>query len=75
MFRQTKLANIRQVISWISRLLLSGLGGEKNVRPPSSVGGHAVHIGDCYVWAEIEYLDSASDYRECLAARRTLPRR
>jgi hypothetical protein len=75
MLRQTKFANLRQVISWISHLFFSGLGGEKNVRPPSSVGGHAVRIGDCYVWAAIEYLDSASDYRECIAARRTFPRR
>ncbi len=24
------------------------------------------HIRDCYVWAEIYYLDSPTDYRECL---------
>jgi hypothetical protein len=24
------------------------------------------HIGDCYVWSEIQYLDSPTDYRECL---------
>lgn len=23
-------------------------------------------IGDCHIWAEIHYLDSATDYRECL---------
>lgn len=23
-------------------------------------------VGDCYIWAEIHYLDSATDYRECL---------
>jgi len=29
-----------------------------------SEGG--IHIGDCYVWAEIYYLDSRTDYREYL---------
>jgi hypothetical protein len=28
-------------------------------------GGESVHIGDCCVWAEINYLDSLTDYREC----------
>jgi hypothetical protein len=34
---------------------------------------HTVHLGrdfrvrDCYVWAEIHYLDSPTDYREYLA--------
>ena len=23
-------------------------------------------VSDCYIWAEIHYLDSATDYRECL---------
>lgn len=30
------------------------------------IGGEAVHIRDCYVWAEISYLDSSTDYREFL---------
>ncbi len=30
------------------------------------IGGEPVHIRDCYVWAEIYYLDSKTDYRECL---------
>jgi hypothetical protein len=25
------------------------------------------HIGDCYVWSEIQYLDSPTDYRESLS--------
>lgn len=25
---------------------------------------HEFHVADCYVWAEIYYLDSATDYRE-----------
>ena len=32
-------------------------------------GGVPVHVRDCYVWAEIRYLDSATDYREYLPAR------
>jgi hypothetical protein len=31
------------------------------------IGGTAAHVGDCLVWAEIYYLDSPTDYRECLA--------
>jgi len=27
-------------------------------------------VGDCYVWAEIYYLDSATNYRECLPGGR-----
>jgi hypothetical protein len=30
------------------------------------IGGEPVHIRDCYVWAEIYYLDSKTDYREYL---------
>lgn len=26
--------------------------------------------GDCYIWSEIHYLDSATDYRECLPGGR-----
>jgi hypothetical protein len=33
------------------------------------IGGEAVHIRDCYVWAEIYYLDSKTDYREYLTER------
>ena len=28
--------------------------------------GEGIHVGDCYVWAEISYLDSHTDYREYL---------
>jgi len=28
------------------------------------IGGESVHISDCYVWAEIYYLNSTTDYRE-----------
>jgi len=33
------------------------------------IGGEPVHIRDCYVWAEIYYLDSKTDYREYLPER------
>jgi len=33
------------------------------------IGGHAVHVGDCHVWAEIFYLDSPTNYREYLPRR------
>src|SRR5262252_7746457 len=28
-----------------------------------------VHVKDCRIWAEIRYLDSPTDYRECLPGR------
>ena len=28
------------------------------------IGGEAFHVGDCYIWAAIYYLDSPTDYRE-----------
>jgi hypothetical protein len=30
------------------------------------IGGMEFHVGEPYVWAQIYYLDSGSDYRECL---------
>ena len=30
------------------------------------IGGTSVHVADCYIWATIHYLDSCTDYRECL---------
>ena len=33
------------------------------------IGGTPWHIQDCHVWAEIRYLDSPTDYRECLPGR------
>lgn len=35
---------------------------DKSVR--REVGGTAVHIGNYDVWAQIQYLDSPTDYRE-----------
>jgi hypothetical protein len=29
-------------------------------------GGNGVHITDCFIWSEIYYLDSPTDYREYL---------
>ena len=37
------------------------------------IGGSSVHVGDCYIWAAISYLDSATDYRECLPHSRWRP--
>ena len=41
--------------------------GEANEQ--TQTGGTASHVGDCYIWAEVYYLDSATDYRECLPPR------
>jgi hypothetical protein len=35
-------------------------------RKESWIGRNGSHVGDCYVWAEINYLDSATYYRELL---------
>ena len=35
----------------------------------TQTGGATSHIGDCYIWAEIYYLDSPTDYRECVPPR------
>jgi hypothetical protein len=37
------------------------------------IGGNGSHVGDCYVWAEINYLDSATDYREFLPCNAPSP--
>jgi len=37
-----------------------------NLANHQRIGGESVHIGDCYVWAEIYYLNSTTDYREYL---------
>jgi len=29
-----------------------------------TIDGRGIHVADCYVWAEIFYLDSITDYRE-----------
>jgi len=31
-----------------------------------SIGGSELRLDDCHVWAAISYLDSPTDYRECL---------
>ena len=33
----------------------------------TEIRGEAIHVGDCYVWAEIYYLDSPTDYREYIS--------
>lgn len=32
----------------------------------TNTNGVVCHVGDCFIWAEIYYLDSLTDYRECL---------
>ena len=36
------------------------------INQQKQIGGEPYHVRDCYVWAEIFYLDSATDYREYL---------
>lgn len=36
------------------------------------IGGTAFHVGDCYVWSAIYYLDSPTDYREYLPQQEVL---
>ena len=38
----------------------------ENTVQRKETGGTGIHVGDCYVWTEIQYLDSPSDYREYL---------
>jgi hypothetical protein len=35
--------------------------------PNTARHGRGFHVGDCYVWSEINYLDSPTDYREYLS--------
>jgi hypothetical protein len=37
-----------------------------NLANHQRTSGAGIHIGDCYVWAAISYLDSQTDYREYL---------
>jgi len=37
------------------------------------IRGEAIHVGDCYIWAEIYYLDSPTDYREYISGRGLQP--
>lgn len=41
------------------------------LRENKEIGGSAFHVRDCYIWAEIHYLDSSTDYRECLPQKST----
>jgi hypothetical protein len=36
------------------------------INQEQQIGGEPFHVRDCYVWAEVFYLDSATDYREYL---------
>jgi hypothetical protein len=37
------------------------------MRDRKEIRGEAIHLGDCYVRAEIYHLDSPTDYREYIA--------
>lgn len=37
------------------------------------IGGQPIHVRDCYVWAEIYYLDSLTNYREYLPLQQVEP--
>lgn len=43
------------------------------LNPGREIGGECFHVGDSYVWSEIRYLDSATDYRDFLPQRQILP--
>ena len=68
----------------ISQILMNLKVGEKpsraelttmdNLADHQRIGGENVRIGDCYVWAEINYLDSPTDYREYLPKNCARPR-
>jgi len=34
--------------------------------PNHDIGGRPMRVTDCYIWSEIYYLDSPTDYREYL---------
>jgi hypothetical protein len=40
--------------------------GMDNLADRQRIGGESVQISDCRVWAEINYLDSPTNYCECL---------
>ncbi len=42
------------------------ISGARMAYTNKEVGGDSYRIRDCYIWAEIHYLDSATDYREYL---------
>jgi hypothetical protein len=44
-----------------------------DLTPQKQIGGTAIHVGDCRVWAEIYYLDSPTDYREFLPCNEPRP--
>ncbi len=40
----------------------------------NEIGGRTIQIKDCYIWSEIYYLDSPTDYREYLPKHGVSPR-
>jgi len=55
---------VESVPSWPYKGACVGIGAPTMLNQDQHIGGKAVHIRDCYVWAEIFYLDSPTDYRE-----------
>ena len=45
----------------------------RHIRPEEPGSSNRVHNTDLYVWATIHYLDSSTDYRECLQGNITPP--
>lgn len=43
------------------------------LNPGREISGECFHVGDSYVWSEIRYLDSATDYRDFLPQRPIQP--
>jgi len=41
--------------------------------PNHNIGGNPMRVADCYIWSEIYYLDSPTDYRECIPTHRIRP--
>ncbi len=45
------------------------MGTETVHNDAQNVRDSSFHVSDCRIWAEIQYLDSPTDYRECLSTR------
>jgi hypothetical protein len=62
--RKGKAAGHRHHESICSSLQVPAVRQETN---PSRNHQHAINVYDLRVWGEINYLDSSTDYRECLS--------
>src|SRR5258705_12007962 len=48
-------------------LLWGGVCCMREMTDRKEIGCGEIHVGDCYVWAEIYYLYSPTDYREYIS--------